>query len=107
VLCFSDNSFHLIARSAVLHHILDYPAFLGTIFRLLKPSGKEVFACAVLYGYLLPCLMLAIAAADLDLSDTNLKRPEYGLCRFIIDDISRRVKNEGNLARSSTSNRRA
>jgi ubiquinone/menaquinone biosynthesis C-methylase UbiE len=43
-LCFPHECFGFIVGSAVLHHILDYPSFLKTIYGLLRPSGKAVFA---------------------------------------------------------------
>ena len=97
-LCFPDETFELVVGSAVLHHILDYRSFLRTAFRILKPGGRAIFSEPFLPGYLLPSLMLAIAVDQLKLTAADLRRPEFGMCRFIIDDTANRVQHEDDLA---------
>jgi 2-polyprenyl-3-methyl-5-hydroxy-6-metoxy-1,4-benzoquinol methylase len=97
-LCFPENNFDLIVGSAILHHVLDYRSLLDTILRFLKPGGKAVFAEPFVYGYLLPSLMLAIAVDHLKLSPKDLERPEFGMCRFILEDVSLRIQHENDLS---------
>lgn len=88
-LFFEPESFDLIAGSAVLHHITDYPGFLRSLYALLKPGGTVIFAEPFVEGYLWPCLLLRIAVTDLKLS--RLDAPELGMCRSIIEDTAYRV----------------
>jgi 2-polyprenyl-3-methyl-5-hydroxy-6-metoxy-1,4-benzoquinol methylase len=97
-LCFPDEYFDLIVGSAVLHHILDYPSFLKTVYGLLRAGGKAVFAEPFLGGYLMPSLMLALAVDQLKISATELRRPQYGMCDFIIQDTAFRIRHEGDLS---------
>jgi SAM-dependent methyltransferase len=96
-LCFPGECFDLIAGSAVLHHILDYRVFLASVFRALKLNGVAVFMEPFLDGYLLPSLFLSIAVDQLGLADSDLKRPEFGMCRYMIDDTTFRVHHEDDL----------
>ena len=96
-LCFPDECFDLIAGSAVLHHILDYRAFLRWGFRALKAGGTAVFMEPFLDGYFLPSLFLSIAVDQLGLNDSDLKRPEFGMCRYMIDDTSFRMQHEDDV----------
>lgn len=96
--CYPDQCFDLIAGSAVLHHILDYRAFLAWTFRALKPDGVAIFMEPFLDGYFLPSLFLSIAVDQLGLTDKDLKRPEFGMCRFMIDDTAIRIRHADDLA---------
>lgn len=97
-LCFPEESFDLVVGSAVLHHILDYRALLRSVFHTLKPGGKAVFMEPSLHGYLIPSLFLALAVSELGLTDTELRAPEFGMCRFLIDDTSYRMRHENDLS---------
>jgi SAM-dependent methyltransferase len=97
VLCFPDGSLDFIAGSAILHHVLDYRALLRSILPLLRPGGKAIFAEPFLGGYLITSLFLAIAAEQLKLNKADLKKPEFGMCQFLIDDTAYRVSHEHDL----------
>ena len=86
---FEPESFDLIAGSAVLHHITDYPDFLRRLYSLLKTSGIAIFAEPFAEGYLWLCVLLRIAVNDLNLGAFD--DPELGMCRFILESTEYRV----------------
>jgi SAM-dependent methyltransferase len=96
-LCFTDGYFDLVIGSAVLHHILDYRAFLASVLQALKAGGIAIFMEPFLGGYLVPSLFLSIAVDQLGLTDGDLKRPEFGMCRHVIDDTTFRLHHEDDL----------
>jgi ubiquinone/menaquinone biosynthesis C-methylase UbiE len=95
-LCFPNASFDFITGAAFLHHILDYQGLLREVLRLLRPGGRAVLSEPFLEGYFWVCFLLQRAVRDLGL--TSLKKPEFGLCQFILENIAYRVRNAGKPA---------
>jgi ubiquinone/menaquinone biosynthesis C-methylase UbiE len=97
-LCLPEGSLDLVFGSAVLHHILDYRALLKSVYLTLKPRGKAIFMEPFLHGYLIASLFLAAAVNELGLTDTDLRKPQFGMCRFLIDDTAYRLQHENELS---------
>ena len=95
-LFFPDEAFNLITGSALLHHILDYRWLLREILRLLHPGGRAIFAEPFLEGYFWVCFLLQRAVRDLGLTD--MKKPQFGLCQFMLENTAYRAHNAGNPA---------
>jgi ubiquinone/menaquinone biosynthesis C-methylase UbiE len=93
-LSFPPATFDLVLGSALLHHILDYRSLLKRVHGILKPSGKAVFSEPFSYGYLIPIVLIKIALAELGIDAKRLKKSEFGMCDFIVQDISDRVQHE-------------
>jgi len=84
-LYFADASFDLIFGSAVLHHVLEYEAFLGEVCRILKPCGAAVFSEPFFEGVFWPAVFLASAIDELGV---NLDSSELGMARVIVELVS-------------------
>jgi ubiquinone/menaquinone biosynthesis C-methylase UbiE len=95
-LAFPENTFTLILGAAVLHHFSDYVRFLEACYRLLQPAGVAVFSEPFVEGYFWPSFLIHLGLNELNLKD--LDRPEFGMCRTILDNTSYRVHNAGNPA---------
>jgi ubiquinone/menaquinone biosynthesis C-methylase UbiE len=93
---FRDGTFDVIFGCALLHHITDYPRLLGDVFRLLRAGGRAVFSEPFLEGYFWPAFLLDIAVRDLKLAD--LGAPQFGLSRFILDNIGVRTREMDHFA---------
>jgi SAM-dependent methyltransferase len=95
-LCFPEKSLDLVIGFAILHHILDWKSLLNSVFGIIKPGGTMVFVEPFWDGYFWVATLLAIAVENLKLSEADLQHPEFGMCRFILDDIAFRTTNRDN-----------
>lgn len=93
-LSFPPASFDRVLGSALLHHILDYRSLLRKIYAVLKPGGKAVFSEPFCYGYLIPIVFIKMAIEELRIDPKRLKASEFGMCNFIVQDISDRLQHE-------------
>jgi len=78
------ESFHLIVIKSVLHHILDYPAFLGQAARTLAPGG--IVACEEPFseGY----MILGFAAQFIPMAlNGELTEAERGHVQLLVDTM--------------------
>ncbi len=89
-LCFSPASFDLVVGNAVLHHFLDYEAFIRSARALLTPGGVAVFAEPFAEGYLLAMTVLKLAVK---VTGVAVEGPGMGLYQFITDNIGMRIRN--------------
>lgn len=91
-LYFADASFDLVFGSAVLHHVLEYEAFLGEVCRVLKPGGTAVFSEPFFEGMFWPSVLLASAIDELGVKPDA---PELGMARFVVDLVSLVGRSDG------------
>jgi ubiquinone/menaquinone biosynthesis C-methylase UbiE len=101
-LAFAPGAFDLVLGNAVLHHFLDWKGFLARVSRLLTAEGIAVFAEPFVDGYFIATHVFQLAARELRMSPDDLKMPAMGQFGFITNDISFRIKNDGNLAAMAT-----
>ncbi len=90
---YSDGSFDFVIGSAVLHHILDYPQFLASTYRILKPGGRAIFSEPFADGYIWPCAIVLMACRALKIEPAQAG----GLAAFILENTSFRLQNASNL----------
>ena len=95
-LLFPHAQFDLVFGNAVLHHFLDWRAFLATAKKLLRPDGCLILSEPFVDGYSLAMIVFRMAAQISKVANKP-KAPGMGHYQFIVDDIGTRIRNRENL----------
>ena len=95
--CFADARFDTCLGTQVLHHILDVPAFLAELFRILKPSGIAFFVEPALRLQQAMAKAFADIIARLLTEQTGPERDRQLLHNWIAE-VRRGALHQGDLA---------
>ncbi len=87
---FKPNSLSLIFGSSVIHHLLDYKAFLESVFNTLQSQGQFIITEPISTPYLIAASIIQIIIYTEALSNRPIsQKDEEKLCRFCNDIHSR------------------